>query len=85
MPNADVVSPSHHRDRNAPPIDEGAVAAAQVGEPPAFCSPIKAGVSPGHQACFAVRTPKGIDGVDVAALYASNYLVRSNEYCTDGI
>jgi hypothetical protein len=35
--------------------------------------------------CFAVRTPKGIDRVDVAALYASNYLVRSNEYCTDGI
>ena len=34
--------------------------------------------------CFAVRTPKGVDRVDVAALYASNYLVRSNQYCTDG-
>jgi len=34
--------------------------------------------------CFAVRTPRVLDRLDVAALYASNYLVRSNEYCTDG-
>jgi hypothetical protein len=35
--------------------------------------------------CFAVRSPKGIGRLDVVALYLSNYLVRSNDYCTDGV
>jgi hypothetical protein len=34
--------------------------------------------------CFAMKAPKGLDNLSVVGLYASNYLVRSNQYCTDG-
>ena len=34
--------------------------------------------------CFAMKAPKGLDNLGVVGLYASNYLVRSNKYCTDG-
>lgn len=33
--------------------------------------------------CFAVRTPKGFDRIGAFALYSSNYLIRSNEFCRD--
>ncbi len=34
--------------------------------------------------CFAMKATKGLDNLGVVGLYASNYLVRSNKYCTDG-
>jgi outer membrane lipoprotein SlyB len=34
--------------------------------------------------CFAMKATKGLDNLSVVGLYASDYLVRSNQYCTDG-
>jgi peptidoglycan hydrolase-like protein with peptidoglycan-binding domain len=34
--------------------------------------------------CFAMKASKGLDNFSFVGLYASDYLVRSNQYCTDG-
>lgn len=34
--------------------------------------------------CFAMRTPKGVHYAAGLEMYVSDYLVRSNRYCTDG-